>query len=459
MIFFFLLLIKNMERLSYDKFKLYFENSSIDPKYILILWKIYPEVITINDVKEIKCIIDNTKKYYYNKHIIKNKINKYLKDIDTRMVIKIDSVKSKYVITWRAITVEHKEKLRALGANYSFKEELWTIDQKLWPNLDSWPYTLYKEYNIILPTKKKTLDDLIKDIFNSEVNWLTNLPKEILREILLKQSLSNIEIFCLINTYMYNDVCNDYFWSRVYDKFYGTKALTMAVNKENIKLVKSILKYSKSIFIDKKDFIGNVWNHVLTRHDHNNVLMNIYKVLLISDKISYSEKVNSIIIYLKFIDIKYNNDNLYQIIDIYCDILTLSNEDKIMILKIYPIIYIIKKFNLNIEDLSIDDKNKLLAKTKDPILVDLLIKDPLVDINQKGKIFSNLLGYILFGYSKLEKNNSYNIIFNLLNDSRINPTVGNYTLFQILTSPLSSGLLKIKLLKAILKHQNIDLTY
>ncbi len=270
-----------MERLSYFKFKSEFKGSHLKADKVSKLWKLHPESITFDNIKDIKDIIKTAIYSSYDKESynikIDNDIKEYLDTIDTRIPIKIIETEDKYILTWNIITVNQKRLLRALGAKYISKEEIWFINFDLCVKIKIWLFSLSEsEYRIILPIRKKTLDELIKDIFNSEIDWFKTIPKEISQEILLKNSLSEIKVLCATNQYMKNKVCDDYFWYRAYIKHYGDDALIYAISSNKIKIIKALLKYSKKI----KTSISSNISIVSTRININHVFINIWDYIL-----------------------------------------------------------------------------------------------------------------------------------------------------------------------------------
>ena len=450
--------------MNWKEFKSKFIGSTLTITDISKLWKLYPKIITdkyvnilYNMILEFRIYLsDNVipPRVPSNKRAFNYRIKKYLESIDMRTIVEIKD----FNITIFPLTASDKKMLKSLGARYNSKTLTFSYTDIYESKIKSWLDTL--DYRITY-IKRKTLDELIKDVFNSEIDWIKIFPKEIIQNIILKTESKDILSFCLTSKHINTNICDEYFWSRVYEKKYGDKALFSAIKHKKLSIVRGILQYTKNIkinvkcnynvyngyYTDRIDCI-NIWAFIISKlqTSSDKIWSEIYSLLLDTKRIDKDERIDSIFYYNMYLDIQKKQSKIEYILKLYLKYMTVDNSFNNLLLELHPKLSVAKFLGIDIDSFTTNIKNQLLVLTYDIDLIDYLLKDPLVDPNtQNGAAFLNKMKKMNFKNIIIQPRTD--IVIKLILSPRTDPSLNNNKLIKMAISSNNIEIVKILLPK------------
>ncbi len=114
-----------------------------------------------------------------------------------------------------------------------------------------------------------------KLIENAKINYLSNQPPEIVRLILLKLEIKEVEGVCRISKYFKEKVCTDHFWLTFINKKWKdmNQSFIWAIENRHLLLIKILLKSGRL----ESEMIQTVL--IIMNNRLNNVHFKLLKVL------------------------------------------------------------------------------------------------------------------------------------------------------------------------------------
>ena len=141
---------------------------------------------------------------------------------------------------------QFRSKLKGSGLNRKKISQLW----------DKYKLNLITDQDLTQTNIQKLIStEKTKSTFQSKgkvdlIDYLSKQSPEIIRLMLLKLKIKEIDNVCHINKYFKDKVCTNYFWKLFIEKNwkYPVKAFIWAIENEHLRLIKSLITYFKNQF-------------------------------------------------------------------------------------------------------------------------------------------------------------------------------------------------------------------